>query len=498
MLERTFIIAELGINHNGDMELARRSIRAAAEAGADAIKFQNYRTEDFLSDGNLSYEYISQGKTVVESQYTMFKRCELSELQWVQIKAWCDEAGIIFFSTPTNTDGVNLLHRLKSPLLKNGSDYLTHLPLIRDMGASGIPTLLSTGMASLEDIDDAVQAFREAGGVQFMLMLCTSAYPTPLKSINLRKLDTLRTTFNCPVGFSDHSQGILACLAAVARGVSSIEKHFTLDRNLPGPDHRFSMDPDELAELVCKVREVETCLGSGAIIPSSAEVTARTDYRLSCVTRRTIPAGEPIASEDIVFQRPGSGWAPKFAERFIGRKASTTITAFTQLDFNLFEEQPRLPLPADKNTQKVTLRPASMEDEALLLQWRNDPFSRSQILDSHEVSPSEHHIWLKNTLQDPNRILYIVLANLKPMGMVRADQTKHGYELSWNIAPEARGHGIGKAALHRLVQLLAAPVCAHILAENTASIRIANSVGMQLVKKKDKLLFFASPDYSTH
>lgn len=333
----TMIVAELGINHNGDMELARKSIEAAAQAGADAIKFQNYKTEDFLSDDSLTYEYISQGKRVVESQYAMFKRCELQDDQLVQLKQWCEDAGILFFSTPTNIHGVQTLKNLDVPLLKNGSDYLSHAPLVRAMGRSSIPTILSTGMATLEDISDAVEAFRSGGGEDLIITLCTSSYPTPAEDVHLRQMDTLSQLFQCPVGLSDHSEGIVACLAAVARGACMLEKHFTLDRDLPGPDHRFSMNPQELKDLVEQVRFVEKCLGSPAIEPAQTEKANRTAFRLSCVLATEKRAGDILQEEDIIFQRPGDGWAPKFARHFIGRKARTSLPAFTQLDWSHLE-----------------------------------------------------------------------------------------------------------------------------------------------------------------
>jgi len=321
-----FLAAEIGINHNGDMALAHRSIDAAAEAGADAVKFQNYRTEDFLSDRSLTYEYISQGKAVVEAQYDMFKRCELSPSSLVELREHCDRRGLIFFSTPTNEGGVEDLARAGALLLKNGSDYLVHLPLIRAMAGSGLPTVLSTGMATLGEIDDAVRAFREAGGTGLLLLLCTSSYPTPPEDVHLRKIAALAAAFDCPVGLSDHTQGIVAAVGAVALGACFIEKHFTLDRTLPGPDQRFSSDPAEFRALVDAVRVMEKSLGSSEITPTPSEMAGRRGYRLSCVAAEELKAGHCLSSADVAFRRPGTGLPPKALEWLLGRRLANPVS----------------------------------------------------------------------------------------------------------------------------------------------------------------------------
>ena len=308
-----FVAAEIGINHNGDMALARRAIQAAVEAGADGVKFQNYETADFLADDTLQYTYQSQGREVTESQLAMFKRCELSEAQLRELKAYCDELGTVFFSTPTSARGVEILKRLNSPLVKNGSDFLPHLDLIRTMARSGMPTVLSTGMATVGEIDDAVEAFGQAGGRDLIVLHCTSSYPTPPCDINLRRIPTLRATYGVLSGFSDHSEGTAAAVGAVVLGACFVEKHFTVDRGLPGPDHRFSSDPQEFAELVRAIRAVEEALGSERIRPTPSEAAGRASYRLSCLAAEALPAGTRLDAAHIVFRRPGTGIAPKQA-----------------------------------------------------------------------------------------------------------------------------------------------------------------------------------------
>lgn len=319
------LAAEVGINHNGDMGLARRMIDAAADAGADAVKFQNYRTEDFLSDRSLTYEYVSQGRTVRESQFDMFKRCELPADALLELRRHCDRRGVLFLSTPTGEDGVEELVRVGAPLLKNGSDYLGHTPMVRAMARTGLPTVLSTGMATLAEMDDAVRAFREAGGRDLILLHCTSSYPTPPEDVHLRKIPALAAAFGCPVGLSDHTDGTVAALGAVALGACFIEKHFTLDRNLSGPDHRFSSDPEEFRALTASVRALEKCLGQSAVGPTPSEQQGRRGFRLSCVAGRELNAGHRLTEADVAFRRPGDGLPPGAGGWLVGRRLGRAV-----------------------------------------------------------------------------------------------------------------------------------------------------------------------------
>lgn len=313
-----FIAAEIGLNHNGDMELAIKSIEAAAAAGADGVKFQNYATADFLLDDALTYSYQNQGKEITESQWAMFKRCELSNAQLEELKSHCDRVGVVFFSTPTSEAGVKTLERLDSALIKNGSDYLTNLELIRCMAATGKPTVLSTGMATVAEIDDAVNAFRDAGGQDLVLLHCTSSYPTPPGEINLKRIPVLAETFGCLSGFSDHSEGTTAAVGAKVLGACFIEKHFTLDNHLPGPDHRFSANPAQFRELVHAVRTIETAMGSGQLRPTASEVLGRISFRLSCQAITELEAGTVLQRQHVAYMRPGTGLPPKQIDQLLG------------------------------------------------------------------------------------------------------------------------------------------------------------------------------------
>ena len=332
-----FLVAEIGINHNGDMEFACAMIDAVAEAGADSVKFQNYRTEDFIPDRSLTYEYISQGKAVVESQYDMFKRCELSRDDLVLLSEHCARRGVIFHSTPTGPDGIADLLAAGAPVLKNGSDYLTHLPMIRAMGETGLPTVLSTGMATLSEIDEAVRTFRATGNDGLILLHCTSSYPTPEQDVNLRRIPTLAAAFGCTVGFSDHTWGILGAVGAVIMGACWVEKHFTLDKTLPGPDQRFSSDPAEFKSLVEAVRSIEAMQGQPAIRPTASETRGRRDFRLSCVAADALPSGHALTEADIAFRRPGSGVPPAQAYLLLGRRLNHALARGAVITLNNLE-----------------------------------------------------------------------------------------------------------------------------------------------------------------
>lgn len=321
----TFVIAEIGLNHNGKLDLAYQSIDAAIEAGADAVKFQNYKTEDFVVDRSITHTYFNGSKTVTESQYEMFKRCEVSNDMLAKISDYCRERQIVFLSTPTSSEGINALLKLKVPLLKNGSDYLGNLDLIKDMARTGLPLILSTGMATIAEMDDGVRAFESAGGKELILLQCTSTYPTPDHEVCLNKIPTLRLAFGYPVGFSDHSQGIVACLGAVVMGACILEKHFTLDKKLEGPDHQFSADPEEMKLLCDSIRKLELQLGTSRLGPTESEITNLSGSRLSCVAAMNMQQGTILTDSHIIYHRPGTGIPPKLKHYVIGKKLKTHL-----------------------------------------------------------------------------------------------------------------------------------------------------------------------------
>ena len=320
-----YVIAEVGMNHNGDVDLARRLIDVAADAGANAIKFQNFQTEDFITDRRLTWSYECAGGTITEAQYDMFKRYELTGEKLALAAEHCRARGVDFASTPTSEEGVAECVRLGAAFLKNGSDFLTHLPLVRAMARAGLQTVLSTGMATVAEIDDAVRAFRESGGSDLVLLHCVSLYPAQISTLHLRRVRALERTFGCPVGFSDHSRGIVAATVAAALGAVAIERHFTLDKSLPGPDHRFSADPAELRAMVAALRDATAALGEERLGYDESEAEARRLHRLSCVASRPLAASDILKADDIAFRRPGDGLPPKAADWLVGRKLARAI-----------------------------------------------------------------------------------------------------------------------------------------------------------------------------
>ncbi len=334
---QVYIIAEAGINHNGNFDLAVQLIRAAATAGTDAIKFQNFITEDFITDRSVMYTYKSQGKEVTESFWVLCKRCEVPREWLPRLKKIADECGIAFLSTPTSSQGVDDLVSLKVKALKNGSDYLSHLPLLRYMGSTGLPVIISTGMAFEEEVRDAVHAVQSGGSSPVIILHCTSCYPTQPSDVNLRRMLTLQSIFNCPVGLSDHTLGSAAAVQAVTLGALVIEKTFTLDHNLPGPDHWFILNPEELRRYVQDIRDAEKRMGSPRIAPAQGEQKNRDEFRLSVVAARDLSVGQIIEVRDLMFAKPGTGLPPKEAERIIGRRLVTPLKAGTPFQHTYFE-----------------------------------------------------------------------------------------------------------------------------------------------------------------
>ena len=317
-----YVVAEIGINFNGDLPLAKQTIEAAARAGADAVKFQTFRAEEFMADREMVYEYTSQGRIVREPAYAMFKRLQLPAAWHAELQAHARACGVEFFSSAADADAVRLLLELQVPVLKIASEDLINLPLLRGIAARRVPVILSTGMADRDEIDQAVGILRDGGCPQLMLLHCVSLYPAPDEQVNLRRIATLCELYGVPVGFSDHTVGCDAAVLAVALRAVLIEKHVTLDRTLPGPDHAFSSDPTELAELVRRVRKAAGQLGSSDLSPSSGERAARQQFRRSVVAAAAIAQDATITRPMLALKRPGTGLAPRELERLIGRRAT--------------------------------------------------------------------------------------------------------------------------------------------------------------------------------
>lgn len=323
-----FIIAEASINHNGDVETALAMVRTARAAGADAIKFQTFRAAEIVCDHTQTYTYRSQGKDITESMLAMFRRCELPREAWFALRAECDRHDITFLSTPQNRSDLDILLEVGVPAIKVGSDDFTNLPLLKSYAETGLPLLLSCGMADMAEVRRALDEVGARGGYPTVLLLCTSQYPTPPGDVNLRKLATLRAAFpHLTLGYSDHTQGPLAASVATAFGAAVFEKHFTLSHDLPGPDHWFSADADGLGEWVRAIRTAHAMLGSPTMQPTASEREMRSIARRSIVAVRDIACGQTLTRDNIALRRPGTGLTPDLFEQVLGQVATRKLQA---------------------------------------------------------------------------------------------------------------------------------------------------------------------------
>ncbi|MDF1613504.1 N-acetylneuraminate synthase [Desulfurivibrio dismutans] len=321
--DHVFIIAEAGVNHNGDLELAKKLIDAAAAAGADAVKFQTFKAESLVARDAPKAAYQQRNSGGEESQYEMLKRLELSEEQFVVLHGYCQSQGIEFLSTAFDLKSVDFLASLGLEIFKIPSGEITNLPYLRKVGGLGKKIILSTGMADLEEVEAALAALEQAGTTRegITVLQCTTEYPTPMAEVNLRAMATIARQCRVAVGFSDHTEGIEAAIAAAALGAKVVEKHFTLDKTLPGPDHKASLEPDELRAMVRAIRNIEKALGDGIKRPGPSELPNRTVARKSIVAARDIKKGEQFTAKNLTVKRPGGGISPMRWDEMLGQTA---------------------------------------------------------------------------------------------------------------------------------------------------------------------------------
>ena len=338
-----FVIAEAGVNHNGSLDLALQLVEAAYAAGADAVKFQTFRAEDVVTPqaATADYQRTNTGET---SQFDMIRKLELDEAAHAQVARHCRERGIEFFSTPFSEDTVAMLVRLGVRRIKLPSGEITNKRLVECAADTGLPLLMSSGMATLEEVHRAVRwiaarwqaaGFPPPGPGRLAVLHCTSAYPAPPESLNLRAILTIARETGLPAGYSDHSIGVEAALAAVALGATVIEKHLTLDKSMPGPDHRASANPQEFAAFVKSIRVVEAMLGDGVKRPHPIEQNTRDVARRSIVVLRELPRGYCLRADDLGLRRPGTGIAPDEWDKVVGRPLADAVAAYTTLQWSM-------------------------------------------------------------------------------------------------------------------------------------------------------------------
>jgi N,N'-diacetyllegionaminate synthase len=345
MMKPVFVIAEAGVNHNGSVDLALQLVDAARDAGADAVKFQTFRAEDVVTPQAATADY-QRANTGATSQFDMIRKLELDEAQHARVAQHCRDRGIEFCSTPFSEDAVAMLVRLGVRRIKLPSGEITNKRLLECAADTGLPLLMSSGMATLAEVQRAIEwiaarwrlgGFQPPGPDTLSLLHCTSAYPAPAESLNLLAISTMAQATGLPVGYSDHSLGSEAALAAVALGATVIEKHITLDKSLPGPDHRASADPQEFAAVVRGIRTVQAMMGDGVKQPQAIEQNTRDVARRSVVVLRQLPRGHRLSEADLGLLRPGTGIAPEQWNEVVGRPLAEDVAAYTTLNWSMLE-----------------------------------------------------------------------------------------------------------------------------------------------------------------
>ncbi len=327
-----FIIAEAGVNHNGSIDLAKKLVDAAKEAGADAVKFQTFKTKNLVTKNAKKAEYQIKNSGE-ESQYEMIKKLELTDDEFREIAVYAESKGIIFLSSPFDAESVDLLDEIDIPAFKIASGEITNFPLLKHIAKKQKPVILSTGMSTLGEVEEALNLIEKYND-DIILMHCLTNYPAKKEDANLNVIKTLGYAFKKPVGFSDHTSGIEMSVAAVALGSRVIEKHFTIDRNLPGPDHKASLEPQELSQMIKAIRNVEKGLGNGVKKPTDDEIKIKRLVRKSIVAKEDIPQGSVITKEMIYIKRPGTGIEPKYLDKLLGKELVEDAKKDTLLKWN--------------------------------------------------------------------------------------------------------------------------------------------------------------------
>ena len=335
---RAIFIAEAGINHDGDISKAKKMIDAAVEAGADYVKFQSFKAKKLVTPDALTSSYIDEGSHKGESFQDLLQRLELNEDDHHELKKYCDNKNIKFLSTAFDAESFDFLISLGIDIVKVASGDVTNLPLLKHMAKSGLPMIMSTGMATLGEIEEAVNAITSEGNDKIVLLHCISWYPAEISTTNLRFMETLKHAFPFPVGYSDHTLGINMSIAARALGAVLLEKHFTMDKTEFGPDHAASIEPDELKSLIEGLREVEEGLGSTQRVFCDKEIGQRKVHRRSIVVKSRIEAGEVLTIDNLIIKRPGIGIKPKYLDDILGKKVRVACDAESLLSWSNVDE----------------------------------------------------------------------------------------------------------------------------------------------------------------
>lgn len=496
--EPTLIIGELSANHNQEYKLAVETIKAMVEAGVDAIKLQTYTPDTITIDSNKPDFQIKQG-TLWGGQtlYNLYKSA-YTPWEWQpKLKKVANKLGVPLFSSPFDKTAVDFLEEMDVPAYKVASFEITDIPLIKYMASKKKPIIMSTGVSTLEDIKLAVQACKDVGNEQIVLLKCTSEYPTPMEDVNLRTLVDMQKRFDTIVGISDHTMGIGVPVAAVTLGAKVVEKHIILKRSLGGPDSQFSLEPSELKELVSTIRNVEKALGR-VTYDLSPKALRNRKFARSLYVISDVKKGEKVTEENVLSKRPSYGMHPKHYEEMLGKIFKQNVKKGTRFEGKLVGDIKYYDTGNNSVKNKFKFRLATIKDSDILLEWRNDPETRKWSRNTKIIKKKSHVKWLINSLNDSNRKIYILEYKKRPVGTVRTDWKSGATELSWTVAPEVRGKGIGKKMVIAFVNKIKGPIRSEIRLGNEASKHIAGSVDMKLDYKKNGFLYFQRPINSIH
>jgi len=478
------LVAELSANHGHKKEIALRTIEAAAKAGADAIKLQTY-TPDTLTLHSDAPAFVVKTKNSWAGR-TLWDLYEEAMTPWewhAELKAAAEALGLECFSTPFDATAVAFLESLQVPAYKVASFELNDLVLVEAMARTGKPMVISTGMASLADIEAAVTTCRAAGNDQIVLLRCVSSYPARPEGMDLASFGVL-SGFDTVVGLSDHTRENTVAIASVALGAKLIEKHFILDRSVGGPDAFFSLEPADFAGLVASVRDTEKALGRPRFGAGDDE-RASTAFRRSLFVARDVEEGTVLTCDDVRSVRPSHGLPPRYLPAVLGRRATRALKAATPLTWDAVGSAP---------AAAVALRAATMDDAAKLLEWRMDSVTREMSADRGDINPDEHAQWLARSLDSKARRLFVVVSGGTTLGTVRLDERSHGeWEISLTVAAEHRGKGLAadflRAAEQNAREMGVVRLVARIRTENERSLRAFRRAGYHD--------FVAQPPYTT-
>lgn len=478
----TYIIAEMSANHAGSIERAKEIIRAAKEAGADCIKIQTYTPDTLTIDCHNEYFSIDDGLWEGENLYSLYGKA-YTPWEWQgELKEEAERVGIDFFSTPFDKSSVDFLENLGVEFYKIASFELVDIPLIEYVASKGKPIILSTGMSTLEEIKEAVEAIERQGNNQYALLKCSSAYPAISDEMNLETIRDMKDRLGVPIGLSDHSMGAVGAIVAVTLGANIIEKHFCISREIENPDAAFSMTKEEFAQMVEDIRSAEKARG---IIRYGATSQERNSlvFRKSIFVVKDIKKGDVFSEDNIKVIRPGYGLKPKFYRNILGKKAKQDIKRGMPLNISVIEEK------------KVYLRRATNDDMELLFKWVNEAECRKNSFNSKEITIEEHENWFNDVIKKDNCKIFIASLYGEDIGQVRIKMEGENIEISYMVALEHRGNGYGKEILNLVEIWLKNNVSkdfnmiGKVKKNNIASVKCFESCGYNMSEKEEYFCF---------